>query len=188
MKYLYLYDPIYFFQRLFSYLQIDFRFYLGGGIIALFLSYCICKVNRCLRKQYKYIFLLSYYIMITLAVTVFSRIKNNGYSILYDLPHFELLLTKSKGASFLLREYLFNVIMFVPFGILLRLSFGKKTLKVCVCYAFLFSLLIESLQLVLQRGNFEISDLLFNTIGSVVGNGIYKIGGLWTIYKKCRQK
>lgn len=74
-----------------------------------------------------------------------------------------------------------NVLMFIPFGVLLLLGFEKlsaTTKKAIVCTAaisFGYSLFIEILQLVTKRGTFQISDLVFNTVGGTVGAIIYII-------------
>lgn len=74
-----------------------------------------------------------------------------------------------------------NVLMFMPFGALLLLGFEKlsaTTKKAIVCTAvvsFGYSLFIEILQLVTKRGTFQISDLVFNTVGGTVGAIIYII-------------
>ena len=65
------------------------------------------------------------------------------------------------------REILANVAMFVPFGFLLSSLFSKH--RFIIPAAFLFSLMIETLQLFLMRGLFEWDDVVSNTIGACVG-------------------
>lgn len=69
-----------------------------------------------------------------------------------------------------------NVLLFVPLGYLVPSvsSFFRRWWKV-VALGFLFSLLIESIQLVTRLGWFDASDLLHNTVGAMIG---------WIIYKK----
>lgn len=87
-------------------------------------------------------------------------------------------------------EIIANIVMFVPFGFLLpRLLIRKiqptssapepsrlwiiHLFPVTVC-AILFSLTIETLQLVLMRGLFEWDDLISNTCGALAGWGLYQ--------------
>ncbi len=63
-----------------------------------------------------------------------------------------------------------NVLLFVPFGMLVPLTsrFFKKWWNL-ILMAFITSLLIEMMQLVTGRGYFEMDDLILNTFGAVLG-------------------
>lgn len=69
-------------------------------------------------------------------------------------------------------EALMNVLMFVPFGLLIGCAFKrvgwKKMLVVSVC----LSVLIEVLQFLLKRGFAEFDDVFHNTLGAVIGFGL----------------
>ena len=73
-----------------------------------------------------------------------------------------------------IRDKLFNIVMFLPFGVLLGMIIqsGAKSertlLKTAVLAAF-FSLLIETLQYFLPERHPAASDLLMNTIGAFLG-------------------
>ncbi len=74
-----------------------------------------------------------------------------------------------------------NIILMVPFGLglplLIRLRLGMVTLLGCV-----FSFVIETIQLVsglLANITFriaDVNDLIFNTIGAIVGYGLFQVG------------
>lgn len=74
---------------------------------------------------------------------------------------------------------LFNVAAFVPFGFFLaeclaskkRFSAGKRMGLVALA-SFGLSLCIECLQLVFRVGIFELTDLVLNTAGAVIGAGL----------------
>ena len=70
---------------------------------------------------------------------------------------------------------LLNVILFIPFGYLVPLVFAIicRWWKVLII-GFVFSLLIEFLQLATHLGWFDASDLLHNTVGAWIGYGLYK--------------
>ncbi len=80
------------------------------------------------------------------------------------------------------QEIIANVVMFVPFGFLMSAllpttpSFkgGKKT-AVVISTAIIFSLLIETLQLILMRGLFEWDDVFSNTLGAALGLLLYNL-------------
>lgn len=66
-----------------------------------------------------------------------------------------------------------NVIMFIPFGLLLPSASQKKTTLIKVIVAgFLLAVLIETMQFVLQKGYAELDDVLHNTLGALIGGMI----------------
>ncbi|MBM7615749.1 VanZ family protein [Alkaliphilus hydrothermalis] len=71
-----------------------------------------------------------------------------------------------------------NIGVFVPFGILIPLSFGGKIAKMLGIFL-RGLLLLEILQLLTRRGSFDVDDLILNTVGAMVGYGLYKIGKSW---------
>ena len=78
-----------------------------------------------------------------------------------------------------------NIIMFIPIGLLLAPIVGWWS----VLIGFLFSLTIESGQLLFKCGFSELDDVIHNTIGVILGCSLYKIiaviaGGEEQVYKK----
>ena len=80
------------------------------------------------------------------------------------------------------REIIENILLFVPFVILLFWALRKYILADtglgCLIWtagriSFCMSLTIEILQLILRLGTWQISDLFYNTIGGVIGGIIY---------------
>ena len=50
-----------------------------------------------------------------------------------------------------------------------------RKLGVLVGIAFLFSALIELLQVLLRLGTFQLSDIVYNTVGGIIGGVLYYI-------------
>ena len=83
-------------------------------------------------------------------------------------------------------EAIENLILFIPFVILLMWNFREKLLKEKVKLiwtlwqsmriTFVFSLTIEFLQLFLRLGTFQLSDIAYNTAGGLVGGLLYWVG------------
>ncbi|MHA0858084.1 VanZ family protein [Paenibacillus sp. CMAA1364] len=67
-----------------------------------------------------------------------------------------------------------NIGAFLPFGILLPIIFGGK-LKRSFLMFFMGLFILESLQLLSRRGSFDIDDFILNSIGFIIGYGIYKL-------------
>jgi glycopeptide antibiotics resistance protein len=63
-----------------------------------------------------------------------------------------------------------NLAMTIPFGLFIPLLFNRiQSLWKIVCYGCVFSLTIELLQMVFTQRSAEIDDLIFNTLGAVIG-------------------
>jgi len=77
---------------------------------------------------------------------------------------------------------IFNIVMFIPLGILLPLINGvfKKAVWIFSA-AFLTSFFIEGFQYLAKLGIFELDDLFHNTLGGMIGYSMYMIG--YTIIK-----
>ena len=75
----------------------------------------------------------------------------------------------------LIRNIILNILLFVPLGVFLPLYTNKldKIYKV-VPIGFIITLIIEIMQYTTGFGIFEIADLLNNTIGVLIGYGLYK--------------
>ena len=92
----------------------------------------------------------------------------------------ETLLERVNGEQNLTTECIENVIMMVLFSAVVMWTFGKKignSWKKILWYsgkiAFIFSISIEMLQLLLRLGTFQLSDILYNTVGGVLGGLMY---------------
>ena len=84
------------------------------------------------------------------------------------------------GEQKLTTECIENVIMMVPFSAVVMWTFEEKIgkgWKKIVWYsgkiAFVFSVSIEMLQLLLRLGTFQLSDIFYNTVGGVLGGLMY---------------
>ena len=93
------------------------------------------------------------------------------------------------GEQRLTTECIENVIMMVPFSAVVMWTFQKKVgngRKNIVWQsgrvAFIFSIVIEVLQLLLRLGTFQLSDIFYNTVGGVVGGVCY--WGVMRVRKK----
>lgn len=159
--------------------------YLVLGVFAIFVIMVITFiVYKCLLKGKKKInpirilgwLFLGSYIVIILGATLFGRAelweKENILPLFYSYR--DAWVNFSVTAW---RNLILNVCMFVPLGVLLPLmikffrSFWKTYLA-----GFFFTLCIEGIQLFGKRGIFELDDILHNTVGMMIGYGIYAIG------------
>ena len=122
------------------------------------------------------IILLAVYLLILLRITVF---RSHSYPIemSVNLSLFTDLVATyhENGIWMVLYLVVGNIAWFVPFGFLLPMIWQRLKSFYTIPLGFLLSLIIESGQLALNKGMFEIDDLVLNTAGCAVGYLIYKI-------------
>lgn len=99
---------------------------------------------------------------------VFSRIFTEG--IVSAFSNVKLVRPED------IAQFYMNLMVFVPLGYLLPYSFRwfrerVKTRPVGVC--FLISFLTENLQLMSQRGLYDLDDMISNTLGGLIGQTLY---------------
>lgn len=71
-----------------------------------------------------------------------------------------------------------NIIMFIPFGILLPILFKRiRRVLNCVGLGFLNSCVIEIAQFVTRRGYLQLDDVITNTVGALIGWLIWRGAG-----------
>ena len=109
-------------------------------------------------------FYMSYVVYLTLSG------REAGSAEVVNLKLFSTLI-RDDGLSVFGVE---NILLFIPFGILVPLIFEKmrKFYKVTIL-GFSMSLIIEIVQLITKRGHFELDDILLNTLGTIIGYLIY---------------
>ena len=86
------------------------------------------------------------------------------------------------GEQKLTTECIENIIMMVPFSAVVAWTFGEKigiTWKRILWQsgkiAFIFSMSIVMLQLLLRLGTFQLLDIFYNTVGGVIGGLTYYV-------------
>ena len=130
--------------------------------------------------------LLSEYVFLIYCSTVIFRgvSEENGYN--YKL--FWSYVAIHDGRCDLIPVNIMNVVVFVPVGLLLALLTlnRQKTIKsglFTIVFGLLISTSIETLQFFLNRGFSELDDVMHNTLGCMIGYGIYLL--MKTGYKHC---
>jgi glycopeptide antibiotics resistance protein len=73
------------------------------------------------------------------------------------------------------REVIDNLIIFIPFGLLLGVNFKQMTLWRRLVYIFAFSISVELLQYAFAIGIADITDIITNTAGGLIGLLLYDI-------------
>ena len=112
--------------------------------------------------------LLIEYLFLIYSSTVFLR-KISGER------KFEIIPFWSYERSDLYVEIIMNVAVFIPVGILLGFIFKKQRWWTSFIIGVGISVSIEILQFTLKRGYLEFDDVMHNTLGCLIGYGIYAL-------------
>jgi len=70
-------------------------------------------------------------------------------------------------------EMISNIIAFIPFGVMLGVSFKQFAFTYQIAAVFAFSLAVEILQYALAIGVADITDVIMNTLGGLMGMALY---------------
>jgi D-alanyl-D-alanine carboxypeptidase (penicillin-binding protein 5/6) len=73
------------------------------------------------------------------------------------------------------RDMVYNVLFFVPFGLLLGVNLKRATFWRKLGYVFFFSLIAEVIQYVFAIGISDITDVITNTAGGLLGLALYDL-------------
>ena len=122
----------------------------------------------------KYAF-FTIYILILLKLTLFRQTTLENYETNFTLFVDFINVYKKSGLWQFIRLFFGNIVWFIPFGFMLPKMLKKCNFITVALSGFLFSLLIEILQLVLKKGICEIDDLILNVLGTMIGYSAYKI-------------
>jgi glycopeptide antibiotics resistance protein len=72
-------------------------------------------------------------------------------------------------------EMIANIIAFIPFGVMLGVNFKQLVFRYKIAVIFAFSLAAEIIQYALAIGAADITDLIMNTLGGLVGLAAYVV-------------
>lgn len=155
-------------------IKIDLEAYCANISIGEWVVYLVCNFllvclmnHYCWKKCFGLIhnFVLAICSTFIVGVTILGREDGMETSSIYTLfSTYEQ--TFVEGAVHVGFEILFNMALFVPAGICLSL---KNSNKQVIRDLFLFSLVIEVIQLFTGRGVFELADVINNVLGGVAG-------------------
>ena len=116
--------------------------------------------------------LLGVMIALILWLTILGRETQVGGVSFYKPFHSIGHLMKDIQRSGLRGNFIGNLVLFIPIGLLVPIMTGwnKRTIAVGA----IFSIFIETIQLITSRGVFDPDDVLLNTIGCVIGYFIFR--------------
>ena len=140
--------------------------------------------NRSFWKDMNTVLLIITVISVIVITLAFRQYSERMYSLI-PFSSFEA----AKTYPDVYQQMMLNVVLFLPLGMTLPFALNarvKRPIIVTVVFAVLFSAVIESMQFVLMRGYAEIDDVIFNTLGAVLGVIPYMISNL--LYNNTHRK
>lgn len=139
----------------------------------------IFKGQRRLSKlNILWILLFISYITVVLGATLLNRsnIYGGGKIVPLFYSYKEAWISFNSNSW---RNLILNILMFVPFGFLLPAGIKKcRKFVLTSLFGLLFTTAIETIQLIVGLGIFELDDIFNNTIGAMIGFGFFSIWNL----------
>lgn len=125
--------------------------------------------------------LLAAYLVLLFQIVFFSREAGSRTDL--NLVIGGTWTQDSQGRAYVIE----NILLFIPFGMLMPLCLKKIPIWGITLIGFCLSLCIEILQLLTARGYFQTDDLIMNTLGCLSGACVVR-GLLWAYFYKTGEK
>lgn len=130
-------------------------------------------------KEILCILVFSIYLTVLFGGTLLNRTVGDAY-LIELIPFWSYYEVMTKEASPLFWQMFYNVLVFVPWGLLMPAIWQKmRSVKKTLGSAALISLLIEVVQLVFKLGLFEFDDIFHNVLGAAIGYGVWCMMRTW---------
>lgn len=126
--------------------------------------------------RYSALVLLAAWVALVIAMTVVFR--ESGAESKIQLEPFRSYWDFGEHSYFLecFAANVLNVALFVPFGFFTGIGFSCIGWKKIVSWGCLLSIVVEISQFVLRRGYCEADDVIHNTLGCLIGYGMFYVG------------
>ncbi len=133
-------------------------------------------------KILRLIYTSSYFVLLSYLVFLAPRRRNHHYNyevniipVKYSVNTFLTLNNIDRFEVYNFYLNLFgNILLFIPFGIILLTVFKVDKLKWIILLTIILSTSIEILQYLFQVGLADIDDVILNLMGAVLGFFLYK--------------
>ncbi len=117
--------------------------------------------------------------LVTLIWLLLFKLKVNIFSVL-NYHHRSLNLIPFAAPSMVngkinFDEMIYNCIFFIPFGLLLNVNFKKVGFLPKIAAILVFSVAIELIQFIFAIGATDITDVITNTFGGLLGLKLYAL-------------
>ena len=147
------------------------------AIVVWFISYVFYRRGKLSFKSLVVFPILAFYLSFVITITLVERMVTENAR--YHLEVFGTYKAIANGVQTLISEVFWNIVLFIPIGIMfmLLISFKHKWL-IAIVMGLLLSVSIEVIQLIAHRGIFVFDDMIHNTLGTVIGVVLYVLVAL----------
>jgi len=137
-------------------------------IVGILIGLCSIKFLGCNKRCLKCTLLIIYFIMLSI-LTIFEREPGSRTEMCLTLFG---TIGGPRDNSYVIE----NVLLFIPFGILAPWTWRLiRNPVICTLFGFALSCTVEVIQLITQRGYFQVDDIFTNTIGTLIGAVVFWI-------------
>lgn len=174
-------------------MDLEILIFYGYEFLSTFVPFLLALVlSRHLRRKNGVSISGAYYVFILVfALYIIGVYHLTGMGTVYDGLRYSNLEIRGDQINYIPFSHgiditsCLNVIMFLPFGFLIPVIWERmNSLIYAMGSGFAFSFLIEMSQLLNHRRT-DVDDLIFNTLGAVIGFALYKI---WDKFTKSRHQ
>lgn len=158
--------------------ELDFIILVVIAILLFFLFYILASVKegkisiQFQRNKLVFGIIAASYVAVLLQVMLLNRTRKECYEITL-IPFWSYKEYFESKRYMLLIQMIYNVLAFIPWPILFAKVFPiMRKFLWSIGSAFLFSLFIETMQLIFKLGMFEFDDMFHNVMGALIGYGI----------------
>ena len=137
------------------------------------LCFVLCKKGRIGKNAAVMATLCAFYMSVIITITLINRhVRKKART---KLVLFWTIRSILDGNTTLLNEVLWNIILFIPFGLMLASLLKRKRSWAAPVIGVLISSGIELSQYMMKRGLFEFDDIVYNTLGTIVGTILFYV-------------
>lgn len=168
-----------------SFIDSYLTFHYGVGFAIGLVIFCVYLfwMSKCKKSQGQSIsrkevlcgLALSVYLVFLLGGTLLNRSIGEEYLIEF-IPfwsYYQIFTLQDKPLAW---QILYNVLVFIPWGILLpEIYKSMRRFRFVVASAAGLSFVIELVQLIFRLGLFEFDDIFHNTLGAFIGYGLWRV-------------
>ena len=158
--------------------------YIAIVLLAIWTIYRILvlkksKDKNSFRELIINIFFIYFLVLIKITICKMDalQIDLNGNKVINYIPLVETIkMFKDDGMRFALYNVIGNIILFMPLGFFIPLLFNKKNkISYIVAYGAIISTAIEVIQLQQTYNITDIDDIIFNTLGAILGYLVFNV-------------
>lgn len=177
------------YQNMYAWADNNFIMLAAAIIVFLFIFMILAVIyekSGFMKFCWKF-FLIGY--LVTLVIVTLASRNRLAQPMIVKLISFHYVFISRPDTGFMWEDFA-NVLMFIPYGVLLRKFIGKGHqwygAILAIIVAAITSASIEAIQYVLRCGCTDINDLLNNVYGAVIGYIVYAVVD-WGI-NACRKR